>query len=135
MKVKNNEHSKSCSIFQKTSKKINRALHYKSKSFGYLYKLQVARPICASQTFDWIMVTSAILLVILALEQGCFANVLFTGLDIDNHPCKPENLRVCIFIFTIITLTFHMSESDQYLFLYCQGFFYILWMNFSIAPV
>ena len=34
------------------------------------------------------------ILIILITGQGCIANVLFTVLLGDNHPCKPENLKV-----------------------------------------
>ena len=38
------------------------------------------------------------ILIILITGQGCVANVLFTVLLGDNHPCKPENLKVGFYI-------------------------------------
>ena len=38
------------------------------------------------------------ILIILITGQGCIANVLFTVLLGDNHPCKPENLKVGFYI-------------------------------------
>ena len=38
------------------------------------------------------------ILIIFITGQGCIANVLFTVLLGDNHPCKPENLKVGFYI-------------------------------------
>ena len=37
-------------------------------------------------------------LVVFYLLQGCLANIIFTALNIENHPCRPENLKVCTYI-------------------------------------
>jgi hypothetical protein len=42
------------------------------------------------------------ILIILITEQGCIANVLFTVLLGDNHPCKPENLKVGFYIEVVL---------------------------------
>ena len=37
-------------------------------------------------------------LIVFYLLQGCLANIIFTALNIENHPCRPENLKVCTYI-------------------------------------
>ena len=34
-------------------------------------------------------------LIVFYSLQGCLANIIFTALNIENHPCRPENLKVC----------------------------------------
>ena len=43
------------------------------------------------------MKISTSIFVLLTVVSVC-SGMGFTALDIDNHPCKPENLKVCITI-------------------------------------
>ena len=52
-------------------------------------------------------------LIVFAFWQGCLANIIFTALNIENHPCRPENLKVCRYFFSyhLIHTSFYFSKK------------------------